>query len=398
MGIDIPGFIRHLRNEDPVGALERIRQANPFPAICGRICPAPCENACIFYEEGSPISIRALERFAADNGRSKTPKEKASDKGKKVAVIGSGPAGMSATYILARAGFGVTMFEAMNEAGGLLRYGVPEFRLPQKVLNEQVAELKALGVNIVTNCLAGSSVSLREISTQGYAATLLTVGAGVPVFSQISGYSSAGVYYAEEILLRLQITDKSRLEDVDRIFKGPSTVVIGGGMPALDVARLARRFGQEVNVLFNGLEEQLGARPDDVQEAVEEGVRIQAPVEVMRIEADDANCARGLQCRRLEMTEQEDKLSLQPVAGEPEFVEAQTVIFSNGRRPNDFLRRDLPLLKWNEDGSLWIDPQTGLTSVEKVFAAGNVTTGAGAVVDAIASGKLAAQKIMDFLK
>ena len=378
--------------------MERIRQANPFPAICGRICPAPCEEACIFYEEGASIGIRTLERYAADMGKSKLPRAKPVEKGKKIAVIGAGPAGMSAAYFLVREGYAVTIFEAMSEPGGLLRYGVPEFRLPQKILDEQIEELKSLGVEIVTNCLAGRTLAMQEVFAQGHAAVLLTVGAGLPNFSEISGYNCSGVYYAEEFLLRAQMMGKSRTAGgCEQMLGGSQTVVIGGGASALDAARLARRCGQQVNVIFHGLEEQFGVRSDDLQAAIEEGIGLHAPMEVLSIEGDGEGCVKGVHCRRLDVVEKDGKLSLEPSVDGAVFMEAQTVVLSQGRRPNNSLRRELPQLKWQEDGRIWVDPQTGLTNLENIFAAGNVATGAGAVVDAIASGKLAAQKIMEFL-
>jgi len=399
LGIDIPGFIRLLREDDAAGALERIRLENPFPAVCGRICPAPCERSCVFHEEGSPIGIRALERYAADFGRAKLHKENVTAGKAKIAIIGAGPAGLSAAYFLARAGHGVTIFEAMNEPGGLLRYGVPEFRLPQKVLDGQIAAITAMGVRLVTNAFVGSTISVAEIFAQGNAALLLTVGAGLPDLAGIPGNNLAGVYYAEEFLMRAQSEGKIPPSAAGAgLVPGATTAVIGAGPSALDAARLAARLDQQVDLIFGGMEEQMGVEAADLSAALKEGVRLHAPVEALGIQADPQGFAAGVSCRRLEVVEKEGRLSLGPASDAQELIEASTVILSNGRRPNPFLRGPLPQLKWNEDGTLWTDPQTGLTSMEKVFAAGNITTGAGPVVDAIAGGKSAAKKIMEFLK
>ena len=189
LGIDIPGFIRLLREGDTGLALERVKKENPFPAICGRICPAPCEQACVFEAEGQSISIRALERFVSDHGQSKPEKAGLSAPGKKVAIIGSGPAGMSASYYLAKLNFSVTVFEAAHEPGGLLRYAIPEFRLPQKVLDEQFALLKSLGVEIQTDTVFGRTMMIDELLMRGFSAVLLATGASLPVFSQLPGSS-----------------------------------------------------------------------------------------------------------------------------------------------------------------------------------------------------------------
>jgi glutamate synthase (NADPH) small chain len=399
LGVDIPGFIRLLREDDTTAALERIRRENPFPAICSRICPAPCEPACIFHDEGSPIAVRSLERYASDFGKNK-PKDKQAiiSKGKKVAIIGSGPSGMTAAYYLAKEGYGVTIFEAFNEAGGLLRYGIPEFRLPQKVLDEQFQELASLGVLVVTNTLVGRTIAVQELFSQGFAAVLLAVGAGVPDFSKIPGHNAGGVYYAEEFLLRTQLAGKNTVINTsDHLMYGSQTAVIGSGPSALDAARMAIRLGQEVNLIFGGLEEELGVHTDDLAAAIEEGVKIMAPVEPLNIEVQEG-FAKAVLGQKLEVVERDGKFILESMADGKISIDAQTVILSHGRRPNPFLSELLPQLKSNDNGSVWTDPQTGLTSVEKIFAAGNVATGAGAVVNAMASGKDIAKKIAEFLK
>ena len=398
LGIDIPGFIRLLREDDAVGALTRIRLQNPFPAICGRICPAPCEKACIFNDDGTAISIRALERYASDVGKPKLPKEKQTQpKNRKVTIVGSGPAGMSAAYYLAQAGFTVTILEALSEPGGLLRYGIPEFRLPARVIDEQFATLINLGVVIKTNSFVGSTISMQEVFAGNQAAVLLTLGAGVANFINIKGHDLGGVYYAQELLMRAHQISKNFKLDAKGIWQGKQTVVLGGDGAALDAARLSIRAGQKVTLIFDGLEEEMGIRAEDLQLAQEEGVVLSMPMKALAIEGNAKGFATALTVEPLTVVEEEDRLVVKADGLERTTIEAQTVILSTGRKPNTFIRQHLPQLRLDEDGSIWVDAQTGLTSIEKIFAAGNVVTGAGSVVDAIASGKAAAGKIMEFL-
>ncbi len=401
LGVDIPGFIRLLREDDTTGALERIRRQNPFPAICGRICPAPCETACIFNDEGAPIAIRSLERYASDFGKPKGQKEKVTFRqvGIKVAIVGSGPSGMSAAYYLAKEGFSVTVFEAMGELGGMLRYGIPEFRLPQKILDEQLAELESLGVKFQTDSLVSSTVSILDIFVQGHAAVLLAVGAGLPEFTDFPGNNFGGVYYAEEFLMRAQSLNKTKIGDnAKRLLQGTTTAILGCGYAAFDAAQFAIRLGQEVHIIFGGLEEEMGVHADDVRAALDEGVKLHVPVDPLSIEADDQGFAKSIVCQKMDVIEENGKLRLEPSADGQISIEAQTVILSNGTRPNPFIGKHLPQLQWKIGGGIVVDPVTGLTNVEKVFAAGNAVTGAGPVVDAIANGRSAAQHMIEFLK
>lgn len=385
LGVDIPGFIRLLREGETVSALERIKKENPFPAICGRICPAPCEEACIFHADGNPIAIRALERFAADFGQSKSEKAASSHRGKKVAIIGSGPAGMSAAYYLAKMNLSVTIFEAAHQPGGLLRWAIPEFRLPQKVLNEQFYLLKSLGVEIQTDVVLGRTMMIDELFMRGFSAVLLATGASLPLFSDLPGSGLAGVYYDMEFLYRLQAIGKENALQAARRQRIPAakTVVLGRGAGAFDAARLSLRLGSEVQVVFEGFEEQVGVDDEILKESKEEGIEILS-MQVLEMVGDDNGFVQGVKCRKLN----ED----------PTFLEAQTVIIANGQRPNDFLKQYLPQLRWDEDGSLWADAQTGMTSMEKVFGCGSTVTAGGSVAEAIAGGKAAAQKISQYLQ
>ena len=373
LGIDIPGFIRLLREGEAVLALERIKKENPFPAICGRICPAPCEQACVFHADGDPIAIRGLERFAADFGHSKSGKPHLLPQGKKVAIIGSGPVGMSAAYFLAKMNFSVTIFEAAHEPGGLLRYAIPEFRLPQKVLDEQFSKLKWAGVEIQTDVVFGRTMMIDELFMRGFSAVLLATGASLPVFSDLPGSGLSDVYYDMEFLYRLQTTGKENVLQAARQqgIPGPKTVIVGRGPSAFDAARLSLRLGSEVKVLLDGVEvlmpdtrrslEQTGVDDDILKESREEGIEILS-MKVLSMLGDDSGFVRGVKCQKLDE--------------EPIILEAQTVIIANGRRPN---------------------AQTGMTNMEKVFACGSVVTAGGSVVESIAGGKAIVQKISQYL-
>jgi len=398
LGIDIPGFIRLLREGDTALSLERIKQENPFPAICGHICPAPCEQACVFNADGNPIAIRSLERFAAEFGQGKAERLTPNPRGKKVAIIGSGPAGMSAAYYLAKSNLSVTIFEAAHEPGGLLRYAIPEFRLPQKVLDEQFSQLKLLGVEIQTDVVFGRTVMIDEVFMRGFSALLLATGASLPLFSDLPGSSLGGVYYDKEFLYRLQATNKEDALAISRqqMIPGSKTVVVGRGQAAFDAARLSVRLGSEVQIIFEGFEEEAGVDAEILKESREEGIEVHA-MRVLGMVGDENGFVQGVKCQKMDVIEAKDGLKLEPSSDEPIIVEAQTVVISNGQRPNDFLKNYLPQIKWDEDGSLWADAQTGMTSMGRVFGCGSVMTAGGSVVEAIAGGKAAAQKIIKYL-
>jgi glutamate synthase (NADPH/NADH) small chain len=380
-------------------ALERIKKENPFPAICGRICPAPCEQACVFHADGDPIAIRALERFTVDFGHSKPEKPHLTPREKKVAIIGSGPAGMSAAYFLAKMNFSVTIFDAAHQPGGRLRYVTPELRLPQKVLDEQFFQLKRVGVEIQTDVVFGRTLMIDELFMRGFSVVLLATGGSLPVFSDLPGSSLSGVYYDIEFLYRLQTTGKENVSQAALRQRIPAskTVIVGGGSAAFDAARLSLRLGSEVRLVFEGFEEEAGVGAEILKEAREEGIEVY-PMKVLEMVGDDHGFVQGVKCRKLDIVEGKDGLKLEPSLEEPTVLEAQTVIIANGQRPNDFLKQFLPQLKWDEDGSLWTVPQGGgMTSMEKVFACGGAVTVGGSVVDSIAGGKAVAQKIIQYL-
>ncbi|MBF0490483.1 MAG: FAD-dependent oxidoreductase, partial [Candidatus Omnitrophica bacterium] len=398
-GVDIPGFIRYLREGDSVSALEKIKKDNPFPAICGRICPAPCEGVCVFFEEGSPIAIRALERYASDFGSKAMARMKTTvpSNGKSVAVVGSGPSAMAAASTLLMQGFKVVMFEAAGEPGGILRYGIPEFRLPQDILASQFEELKSLGLELNPNNFIGSMKPFEEVITTFHAGVFAT-GASLPGFTTKERWKLGGVYYAEELLMRLLMVSKEKvLYSTKPLFRGNTTLVVGSGYAVLDVARTALRLGQQTSLVFGGLEEEMGVPEQEIKDALEEGLKILTPFEPLKILNDGQGFVQGVQCRRLEIVEGADSLSLAVVEEEPTIMEAQTVILANSQKANSFLAKVVPHLKTKDDGSLWVDEKTFLTSLDKVFAVGSAVAGSMSVVQAFASGKAVALKVSEHL-
>lgn len=400
LGIDIPGFIRFLREGDATGALNRIREQNVLPGVCGRICLAPCENACVFNNEDAAIGIRALERYAADNGRAR-PVSKASlapKNGRKVAIVGSGPSGLAAAAELARKGYAVTVFEALPKAGGILRYGIPEFRLPARVLDAELADIAALGVEIQTNVIAGQTLAFDELTSK-YDAVFLTIGAGSPDRRPIQGDHLAGVYYVQEVLMRFNLWEAQNYPKSSiPALLGNVVAVIGSGPAAVDCARMAVRLGKKASVVFSGLEEEVKLYPADRKNAVEEGVKFESLVNPLEIIPDEERGVKGLKCERLDFVENPGaQWELKPVP-ESDFVfEADTIVLASDPVPGHAIKRYLPELKWTDEGNIWVDPQTGMTSIEKIFAAGDAVTGAGTLVDAMVNGKRTASVIDQYL-
>lgn len=400
--INIPGFIRHLREGNVTQAYAVIKEENFLPAICGRICSAPCEVACILNDEGSPIGIRALERFAADHGKGRADKrQEIFRKGKKVAVIGSGPAGLSAAYFLARKGYSITIFESLDKPGGVLRYGIPEFRIPKKVLDAEIHDIMKLGVEIKTNIFIGRTLTLEELQAQGYAAILIATGAGVPKFMDLKGDNLGGVYYGEEFLMRINWDKKAMSNSSGPNFiLGDRVAVIGSGNTAMDCARAARRFNREIHLIFRRTEEEMRVRGEDRNFAIEEGIKLEPLVKPLEILADQNNFVSGLKCIRMDYAEgsKEGEWELKPVPDSEFIMDVNSVVIAIGHNPNSSLGdKGSYKLKRRGDGSIWTEDNTGMTSVEGIFAAGNVASNAGPVVEALASGKKSADTIDKYL-
>ncbi|MCK9314378.1 MAG: NAD(P)-dependent oxidoreductase, partial [Methanocorpusculum sp.] len=383
-------------------AVDIIKRDNMLPAVCGRVCPqeTQCQGMCILGKKGSPISIGHLERFAADvereNSSSKCPK-KAPATGKSVAVIGSGPAGLSAAAELARLGHSVTIFESLHEAGGVLMYGIPGFRLPKDIVQYEIDQVKKLGVEIKTNHIAGRSVSVGELLA--FDAVFLGTGAGLPYFMGLPGENLPGVYSANEFLTRVNLMGANRFPENDTPVKfGKKVVVIGGGNVAMDAARVARRLGAEVTLMYRRGEADMPARRDEVRHAKEEGIVFMTQTNpVAFIGANNAvsgveavEMALGAPC-------EDGRCSFSSVEGSNFIVGADVVVEAIGQGPNPLLLRMLPELARNKNGSVTVTP-LGETTVPKVYAGGDVATGAATVILAMGTAKDAARAIDKMLR
>lgn len=409
LGIDIPGFIRLIREGDTNSALELIKQQNPFPAVCGRVCGAPCESSCVLTSSASdstkveePTGIRALERYAADFGRSNPAKKKQPPTGKKAAIVGSGPSGLTAAAVLARGGYRLSVFELLDQPGGVLRYGIPGFRLPKKVLDSEINEIKSLGVDIITNCYAGKTVTFEDLWKEGFKAVLIATGAGTPKFLDIPGTNSGGVYYGEEFLMRVNSLGKNAALSTRSIHCpfGTKVVVIGSGNMALDCARAAVRLGAEVTLLSSQPTDDRPTVRKESEYAQEEGVHAEVMVKVTEVLCGPNNFVSGVKCLRLDYADIQGKgqWELASVPDSEFTLEADTVILVNGHMPNTLISRGGSGLKINDDGTIWMNAQNSMTSLEGVFAAGNVAANSGGLVQAMASGKKTAEHMDQYLK
>ncbi len=403
LGVDIPGFIRLVREGDNVGALAKIREANDLPAICGRICAAPCEGSfCAKTVDKNSISVRALERYASDHGRPRfTSKKIITPVGKKVAIIGSGPAGLSAAARLAQVGLKVTVFEIMPHLGGILRYGVPEFRLPKNVLDAEIEEIRLLGVDFKTNFSVGQSMKLEQFLGEGYAAVLLTVGKNSVSLLDLPGADLGGVYYAKEILLAANTRFEERFKKNPTPSIGSKVAVIGSGQAALDCSRICLRLGRDVTLIFPETLEDFPVYPDDRDDSREEGLKIEALSKPLSILADSSGrFAAGVQCVRMDFADANGsgKWEIKPVPASEYLVEAQTVIWAGGFKINIAPLAMGPHLKLNESGSIWVDPETAQTSLPHLYGAGDAVANFACVAEAMASGKKAAMSLRKALR
>jgi glutamate synthase (NADPH/NADH) small chain len=402
LGIDIPGFIRLLREGKLTAAYEKIKEKNVLPSVCGRICSAQCEVKCVLNREKAPIAIRALESYVADFGRSKFFKKTPQDlRGQPVAVVGAGPAGLVAAAELAKKGYKPVVFEALNKPGGVLRYGVPDFRISKKVLDGEINEIKALGVDIKTNFYVGQTATIDELLQQGFGAVLLATGAGIPRLLDIPGMNLGGVYYGEEFLMRVNLMKGGIFSRYIPTFHiGERVVVIGSGNTALDCARSAVRFGRDVTLMFRRTEDDMRVHPQERTYGKEEGVRLEPLVRPVEILASRTNTVRGLKCIRMDYADLHDNGTWEMVPlPHSEFVmDVDTVIIAIGHQPNSYLTRSHPSLKTQENQTITVDPETSMTTLKGVFAAGNAVTNAGPVINAILGGKKVAERIDHYLQ
>ena len=405
VSINIPKFIMEVKEGNFEQAAKIIAEASALPAVCGRVCPqeTQCEGKCVLGIKGEPVAIGKLERFVADWSRENNielvkPAEK---NGKKVAVIGSGPAGLTCAGDLAKLGYEVTILEALHEPGGVLVYGIPEFRLPKEtVVKHEIDNVKKLGVKIETNVVIGRTITIDSlIEDEGYDAVFIGSGAGLPKFMGIPGENSNGVFSANEFLTRSNLM-KAYVEGYDTPIKvGKKVAVVGGGNVAMDAARTAARLGAEVHLVYRRSEEELPARVEEVHHAKEEGIifnLLSNPVEIL---ADEKGNVTGMKCIRMELGEPDASGRRRPVEIEgSEFVlDVETVIMSLGTSPNPLIAATTPGLETNKWECIVADEETGLTSKENVYAGGDAVTGAATVILAMGAGKDAAKAIHESL-
>ena len=405
VSINIPGFIEQVKNGNVEEAYKVISESSALPAVCGRVCPqeSQCEGKCIRGIKGEPISIGKLERFVADTAREMgiKPEGAKEKKGKKVAVIGSGPAGLTCAGDLAKMGYDVTIFEALHEAGGVLVYGIPEFRLPkEKVVKQEIENVKALGVKIETNVVVGKSVTIDELmEKEGFSAVFIGSGAGLPKFMGIPGEQANGVFSANEYLTRSNLMKAVDENSNTPIMRGKKVAVVGGGNVAMDAARTALRLGAEVHIVYRRSEEELPARVEEVHHAKEEGVIFDLLTNPVEILEDENNWVCGIKCVKMELGEPDESGRRKPVVKpDSEFVmEVDTVIMSLGTSPNPLISSTTEGLEVNKWKCIVADEEFGKTTKEGVYAGGDAVTGAATVILAMGAGKAGAKGIDEYL-
>ena len=405
VAINIPGFINEVKNGDFEKAYDIISESSSLPAVCGRVCPqeSQCEGKCIRGIKGEPISIGKLERFVADNAMENgfKPKKAAESNGKKVAVIGSGPAGLTCAGDLARLGYDVTIFEALHEPGGVLVYGIPEFRLPKtRVVAKEIENVKSLGVKIETNVVVGKAVKIDELlEDEGFSAVFIGSGAGLPKFMGIPGEQSNGVFSANEYLTRSNLMKAFDEESTTPIMRGKKVAVVGGGNVAMDAARTALRLGAEVHIVYRRSEEELPARVEEVHHAKEEGIIFDLLTNPVEILSDENGWVRAIRCIKMELGEPDESGRRRPVEvkGSEFDIEVDTVIMSLGTSPNPLISSTTVGLEVNGRKCIVASEDNGATSKEGVYAGGDAVTGAATVILAMGAGRNAAKGIHEYL-
>ena len=399
VNINIPRFIEQIREKDFGGALDTIREDSMLPAICGRVCPQEnqCEGKCIRGKKSEPVAIGQLERFLGDRPELASTPKMAPKNGKKVAVVGSGPSGITCAGELARNGFDVTVFEAFFTGGGVLVYGIPEFRLPKDIVQHEVEGLKELGVDIETNMVIGKVLTIDELMNDyGFEAVYVASGAGLPRFMGIPGESLNGVYSANEYLTRVNLMKAYKEDSRTPIMKSKSVAVVGGGNVAMDAARCAKRLGAEnVYIVYRRGMAELPARKEEVEHAEEEGIVFKTLTNPTEVLGDENGWVKGMTCVKMELGEPDASGRRRPIVKEgSEFVlEVDTMIMALGTSPNPLIRSTTPGLDADKHGCLITNGPDGLTSRPMVYAGGDAVTGAATVILAMGAGKEAARAI-----
>ncbi len=405
VNISIPAFIKEIAEGRFIDALIKLKEQTALPAVCGRVCPqeSQCEARCILGKKGEPVAIGRLERFAADyarkNGGVPDP-VKAAPTGKRVAVVGAGPAGITVAGELARRGHEVVMYEALHLAGGVLMYGIPQFRLPKEIVQFEINSLKRLGVTIHTDYVIGKAETVDQLMEEGFDAVFIATGAGLPVFLNIPGENAIGVFSANEFLTRANLM---RAVDFPRFATSPvwthRAVTVGGGNVAMDAARTALRLGADSTIVYRRSKAEMPARAEEVHHAEEEGVAFHLLTNPVRVITDDHNQVTGLECLRMELGEADasGRRRPVPVKGSEFVVPADTVIVAIGNQPNPLVPQSAPEINTSKWGTITTDPATMMTSKPGVFAGGDIVSGAATVISAMGQGKTAAQAMHRYL-
>lgn len=405
--IDIPGFIKLIAGGEFDQAALKLKEKNNLPAICGRVCPqeTQCEIECVLIKKSTPIAIGALERFAADwkiqQPSANSRQQKTKSNNIKVAVVGSGPAGLTCAADLARIGYSVTIFESLHKPGGVLVYGIPEFRLPKATVDVEIDYIKSLGVEIQENMLIGNSLSLDDLFKESYKAIFIAVGAGLPQFMGVSGESLGRVYSANEFLTRVNLMKAYLFPEYDTpVAIGKRVAVIGGGNVAFDSARCALRLGAEkVFIVYRRTENEMPARHEEIENAKEEGIEFKLLTQPVEILSDTLGCVSGMKCLKMQLGEPDESGRRRPVAikGSEFNIDIDCVVVAIGQNPNPLLPRATPELETGKNGIVVTDSNTQATNIKGVYAGGDITTGAATVISAMGAGKKAAKSIDQYL-
>ena len=402
--IDIPAFIGKIAERDFAGAYKIIAESSSLPAVCGRVCPqeTQCESKCVRGIKGEPVAIGRLERFVADwhNAQPEILAEKPASNGHKTAVIGSGPSGLTCAGDLAKKGYDVTVFEALHVAGGVLSYGIPEFRLPKSIVQKEIDSLKALGVKIETNVVVGKTVSVDELmQNEGFETVFIGTGAGLPRFMNIPGENFNGVYSANEFLTRINLMKAYKENSSTPIRAGSKAVIVGGGNVAMDAARCAKRLGADVYIVYRRTENELPARAEETEHAKEEGIVFKFLTNPVEIKADENGWVKSIVCQQMELSEPDasGRAKAVPIEGALIEIEADCVIMSIGTSPNPLIKSTTEGLDTQKWGGIITD-ENGLTSKKGVYAGGDAVTSAATVILAMGAGKKAAAAMDDYMK
>ena len=405
VAIDIPAFIEKVAQGDMEGAFEVISESSALPAVCGRVCPqeSQCESKCVRGIKGESVAIGRLERFVADYHREHADEnvKKPEPNGHRVAIVGAGPSGLTAAGDLAKLGYEVTVFEALHTAGGVLVYGIPEFRLPKEIVKNEIDKLEKMGVKIETNMVIGKVITVDELFDDGYEAIYIASGAGLPRFMNIPGEGLKGVYSANEYLTRVNLMKAYLPDSKTPIKKSRRVAVVGGGNVAMDAARSAMRLGaEEVYIVYRRGMDELPARKEEIEHAQEEGIVFKTLTNPVEILGDETGCVRAIKCVEMELGAPDESGRRRPVVKEnSEFeIELDTVIMSIGTSPNPLIRKTTPGLETNKHGCIITDGDDGKTTREGVYAGGDAVTGAATVILAMGAGKHAAKAIDEYIK